>query len=586
MGTAGLTIRQYLHILKAHWLSGITITGILTIAILAADVAAPYLAAKAVDALSTYAAGDGTSEAIWTAFWQFLAVSLVGLIAWRIVGFWNVIRQPKMLHLIERRVFDKLTLHSYTFFANRFGGALVTQANRYARSYEQIEDTTFYWTLPMIIRLIASLAVLLVVLPSVGIALTLWAALFITSVIWLTIKVQTLNRQVSDSDSWITARLADVIANILNLKSFGKRQEERRSFRHLSEKRRKLRRATWIRNEWIWTYTHVLGVGINVLVLWLSITAVTDGTIGVGVVLLALLYATRLNGDLSELQNVLKRYSQAFGDAAEMTLIMDAEPSVRDPRRPESPAIKRGAIRFERISFAYRPELPVFRDFDLDIAPGERVGLVGHSGSGKSSLVKLLLRFVDIQGGVISIDGQDIRKVKQDQLRSRIAYVPQEPVLFHRTLAENIRYAKPHASDSAMRRVARLAHAAEFIERLPDGYDTLVGERGVKLSGGERQRIAIARAMLSDSPILILDEATSSLDSESERLISDALRQLMRDRTTIVIAHRLSTIRDLDRIVVLDQGRIVETGTHKQLLSRRGPYRGLWEHQTGGFIGE
>ncbi len=227
---------------------------------------------------------------------------------------------------------------------------------------------------------------------------------------------------------------------------------------------------------------------------------------------------------------------------------------------------------------------PLFCGFNLAIASGEKVGLVGHSGGGKSSVTRLLLRFMDIQGGQILIDDQDISKITQDDLRGHIAYVPQEPLLFHRSIAENIAYGKPDAKKSEVEQAAKLAHAHEFIKDLPSGYDTLVGERGVKLSGGQRQRVAIARAMLKDAPILVLDEATSALDSESEKLIQDALWKLMEGRTAIVIAHRLSTIQRMDRIVVLEDGEIVEQGSHKELLEKDGVYARLWAHQSGGFL--
>jgi ATP-binding cassette, subfamily B, bacterial len=226
----------------------------------------------------------------------------------------------------------------------------------------------------------------------------------------------------------------------------------------------------------------------------------------------------------------------------------------------------------------------VITDFNLDIKSGSKVGLVGHSGSGKSTLTRLIMRFMDIQSGAVSIDGQDITSITQEDLRSHIAFVPQEPILFHRSLMENIRYGRPDATDEEVHKAARLAHAADFIELLPERYETLVGERGIKLSGGEKQRVAIARAMLSRAPILLLDEATSALDSKSEKLITSALDELMKKRTTIVIAHRLSTIRRMDRILVMKAGAIVEDGTHTKLLKQNGEYAELWSHQSGGFI--
>jgi ATP-binding cassette subfamily B protein len=288
-------------------------------------------------------------------------------------------------------------------------------------------------------------------------------------------------------------------------------------------------------------------------------------------------------------QQTLRNYNRALGDAQDMTEILAIEPEVKDPAKPQKSRIKNGAISFKEMSFAH-PESNdddgLFNNLNLDIKPGEKIGLVGRSGSGKTSLTKLLLRYHDLDSGEILIDSQNIAKITQDDLRRSIAYVPQEPLLFHRTIQENIAYGKPDATMDEVHEAARKANAADFIEKLADGYETLVGERGVKLSGGQRQRIAIARAILKDAPILVLDEATSALDSESERLIQDALWELMKGRTAIVIAHRLSTIQKMDRILVMENGEIVEQGTHTQLVKHGGIYAQLWAHQSGGFIEE
>jgi ATP-binding cassette subfamily B protein len=270
-----------------------------------------------------------------------------------------------------------------------------------------------------------------------------------------------------------------------------------------------------------------------------------------------------------------------------MAEILENAIIIRDPTKPEPVRIRKGSIAFDNVSFTYADSNePLLTDFSLKIPHGQRVGLVGHSGSGKTTLTNLLLRFSDVDSGQITIDSQNIARVNQTDLRSHIAYVPQQPLLFHRSLRENIAYGKPNARDKEIMAAADKANASEFIAKLPHGYETLVGERGVKLSGGQRQRVAIARAVLKDAPILVLDEATSALDSESEVLIQDALWQLMRGRTAIVIAHRLSTIQKMDRIIVMDNGRIVEDGSHTDLLKAKGTYAKLWAHQSGGFIEE
>jgi ATP-binding cassette subfamily B protein len=289
--------------------------------------------------------------------------------------------------------------------------------------------------------------------------------------------------------------------------------------------------------------------------------------------------------------NSLRNYNRSVGDAFDMVKTLSQAPKVLDPAQPQVARFKRGHLEFKDVEFSHESDAPnkrepLFKNFNLAIEPGEKVGLVGHSGGGKTTLTKLILRFMDVNGGTILIDGQNIASVSQDSLRRAIAYVPQEPLLFHRTLAENISYGKPGAKQSEIVKAAKLAHAHEFITQLPNGYETLVGERGIKLSGGQRQRIAIARAMLKDAPLLLLDEATSALDSESEKLIQKALWKLMEGRTTVVIAHRLSTTQRVDRIVVLEEGRIAEQGSHKELLDKEGVYAMLWAHQSGGFIEE
>jgi ATP-binding cassette subfamily B protein len=294
-----------------------------------------------------------------------------------------------------------------------------------------------------------------------------------------------------------------------------------------------------------------------------------------------------LSRHLWEFQGILRQYNKALGDASDMVAILQIQPEIKDPVKPERPRMHSGKIDFKDVTFTHgESDDPLFHDLNLSIRPGEKIGLVGRSGSGKTTLTRLLLRFSDLDSGAIEIDGQNITRVTQDDLRHAISYVPQEPLLFHRTLEENIAYGKPEASAEEIRQAARRAHADEFITKLPLGYETLVGERGVKLSGGQRQRVAIARAMLKDAPILVLDEATSALDSESEKLIQDALWRLMEGRTAIVIAHRLSTIQHMDRIIVLEDGRILEQGSHTELLAAGGQYASLWGHQSGGFIAD
>jgi len=298
-------------------------------------------------------------------------------------------------------------------------------------------------------------------------------------------------------------------------------------------------------------------------------------------------YYTAATRVMWEFNRIYRNLETALTDAAQFTELLLEPPSVVDVPQPHAFAPRDFSVELRDVTFGYTPhQPPLFRQFTLRVEPGEKVGLVGRSGGGKTTITRLLLRFADVQAGAILIGGQPVNGVPQSALRELIAYVPQDPSMFHRSIADNIRVGRPSASDAEVRRAAEIAHAAEFIEALPAGYQTLVGERGVKLSGGQRQRVAIARAILKDAPILILDEATSSLDSESEALIQDALWNLMIDRTAIVIAHRLSTVRRMDRLVVIDGGCTVEQGTHDELLQARGLYTSLWAHQSGGFLGD
>jgi ATP-binding cassette subfamily B protein len=330
-----------------------------------------------------------------------------------------------------------------------------------------------------------------------------------------------------------------------------------------------------------------VGVGLTILIVIFMIGAQDWFGVSVATLVLLVNYSQNILSDLWSIHSIFKSLNRVFGDARELTEILDMKDDVVDEPGAKKLVINKAKINFSNITFKHKDaKEPIFENYSLTIAPGERVGLVGISGSGKTTLTKLLLRFADVDAGEIMIDDQNVRNVTQQSLREAIAYVPQESSLFHRTVFDNIAYGRPGASKEEVLKAAKLANADEFIKKLPDGYETMVGERGVKLSGGQRQRIAIARAILKDAPILVLDEATSALDSESEALIQEALNNLMKGRTSIVVAHRLSTIAGLDKIVVLNDGKIVEQGTHAELLARGGEYQKLWSRQSGAFLDE
>ncbi len=341
----------------------------------------------------------------------------------------------------------------------------------------------------------------------------------------------------------------------------------------------------WGRGEIINAAQAALMIAIQFGLLAMGIDQWMRGVLTVGDLVLIQGYLLVVFNKLWDIGRSFRHVFEAFADAREMVEILELPYAVRDRRGARALSITRGAITFQDVRFQFRDSRVVLDRFTLRIAPKEKIALVGPSGAGKSTATKLLFRFHDVQDGMITIDRQDIARVTQESLRSAIALVPQEPILFHRTLMENIRYGRRDATDEQVIAAAKRAHCHEFIADCSEGYETYVGERGVKLSGGERQRVAIARAILKDAPILILDEATSSLDSESEQLIQDALRTLMERKTVMVIAHRLSTIMLMDRIVVVERGAVTAMGTHDDLLATGGTYKRLWDIQAGGFIG-
>jgi ATP-binding cassette subfamily B protein len=493
-------------------------------------------------------------------------------------------------HHLYKLCLEQFLYQEHDFFANNFGGSLVTQANRFAKGYEIASNAVYLEMLGIWSGVLTAIGIMIYYNVALGVSVGVLWLLTICAVVFLVLRRMPVRRQAVAKESQLTGELADIVTNAITVKTFAAETAEERRYETTNHEHMLRLFRSWrmaIGNHYV---IQMLCIVLQLVVLIGGILGVRHGSLTIATFLLFQVYILRIIDSISKASMEMRQFEGVFGDAAEMTELLDRTPKILDPERPEPCRIKAGTIELHDVRFTYTEQATDARalldHFNVQIAPGEKVGLVGPSGGGKTTLTKLLLRFMDVHDGQITVDGQDIRGITQDDLHHAISYVPQEPLLFHRSIKENIRYGRSDASEAAVIRAAKQAHAHEFIKDLPSGYDTLVGERGIKLSGGQRQRIAIARAMLKKAPVLVLDEATSALDSESEAYIQDSLWKLMQGKTTIVIAHRLSTIQRMDRILVLDNGSIIESGSHKTLLKRKGLYAKLWKHQSGGFIEE
>lgn len=552
------------------------------------SIATPFLLSLGIRELPAYLAAPTGFMAVFGSIITFYLVAQVATWAfWRLSGWAVVVFEIGVMAKLEQQNFEHLSALSYRFFTSSFTGSLVNQSNRLVGAFERLYDALAFDIMTLLIKVGFSFAVLITVSTPVAFGMLGFFACYVILAISLAIWKMPASAAAAAGSTRATGRLADNLSNISAIKYFARELDEQANFKKLVLENRRLYTRDWTTQEIINAIQSILLIGFESSVFIGSLYLISRRQIDLGQFVLIQAYVWNIFGSLWNVGRIARNIERSLADAAEMTLIHETVPEVKD--RPDAPAIaiRHGAVEFADVTFAYHDghkSQPVFKNLDLAIKPGEKIGLVGTSGGGKTTITKLALRLMDVDRGAILLDGHAIAGMRQADVRRAISYVPQEPLLFHRTLRENIAYGRPDATQAEIKRAARRAHAAEFIERLPEGYDTLVGERGVKLSGGQRQRVAIARAMLKDAPVLMLDEATSALDSESEKLIQEALWRLMEGRTAIVIAHRLSTIQRLDRIIVLDQGRIAEQGTHAQLLAHGGIYAGLWSHQSGGFI--
>ncbi len=493
------------------------------------------------------------------------------------------------LYDIVTEATHKVMRFSADWHANSFAGGTVRKITRGMWAFDVLEDTILIGILPALLIMIGMTAILVVHIPVVGIFAGVMAVIFTAFSVWTSVKIAAPGyKESADCDTKVGATLADIMTGIPTVKAFGSEGREDALFQSVADLWRTKSARAWQIGEWLNLARNLIRIVMMVGMIGLTIWLWQNGRATPGDIALALTSFFVISGYMRDIGMHIANLQKSISEMEDVVAFWLREDEILDapdaqPFRPEN-----GEIVFDNVSFIYKgQQKPLFEDLSLRIAPGEKIALVGHSGSGKSTFVKLLQRLYDVSGGEIRIDGQNIAHVRQDTLRHAIALVPQEPILFHRSLADNIAYGCPDANMEEIIEAAKKAYAHEFIAELPDNYATLVGERGVKLSGGERQRVAIARAVLTDAPILVLDEATSALDSISEYYIQQALAYLMKGRTTITVAHRLSTIRTADRILVFDKGRIVEEGTHRELITRADShYRELYEVQSGQMVAE
>ena len=513
-----------------------------------------------------------------------LILGIIRLLFSRGASFFNSYFQANTIAGLRKQAFSYMIGHSHSFFSNNFGGSLTQKINKYARSFERLMDMFVDNGLPLFINAFGTVFAIYTLVPKYAYILLIFCVVFIaTALVYVRLKLK-YDILAAQSDTRTTGALADSIGNHSSIQLFAGHDYERERVGGVIDAQKKATLINWYLWGGLSFIQSAYVVFIEFLIFWIAIGDWKLGIIGVPIIILIQSYLIRLTQSLWSFHAIIRAFYDGFADAQEMALVLDTPYEIEDIPNNVLKKIK-GEVVFDNITYIYdKNNTKVFDNFSLNIKAGEKIALVGSSGAGKSTFVNLLMRLFNLTKGKILIDGMDISNISQKNLREQIAFVPQDPALFHRSLIENIRYGKRDAKDEEVKKAAEMAHCDAFIDRLPLGYNTFVGERGIKLSGGERQRVAIARAILKNAPILVLDEATSALDSESELLIQDALQNLIKNKTTIVIAHRLSTVRAMDRIIVIDGGKIVEDGKHEELINKKdGIYKKLWNMQAGGF---
>ncbi|MCW9679822.1 ABC transporter ATP-binding protein/permease [Dolichospermum planctonicum UHCC 0167] len=514
----------------------------------------------------------------------FTALSIGEVVFGRSAGLLQTILHPIHRQHIVRSLYAYLQQHSHRYLSSSFAGALAHRIAETSLGVTQTMQMMITEFMPVIIVYIVSTILLYRAYPPLAAFVGIWAVLFISISFWLATRCRIYSRKAAAARSETTGIIVDSVTNLTSSRLFARLGFERRYLNdQLKRELREVRKSNWYSERIRW-FQFISAAILKIGTLYYSLSLWSQGKIAAADFVVATSLSLLI---ISEARNLSKRFLEFFehiGNVANGVHTIIQPHEIIDRDNAINHAITKGSIEFRQVYFSYSSEKTVFTNLSVTIQPGERVGLVGFSGSGKSTFVNLILRLFDPQSGQILIDGVNIKDMTQEALHSQISLIPQDPSLFHRTLLENILYGRLEASETELIEAARKAYADDFIAQMKEGYDSLVGERGVKLSGGQRQRIAIARVILKDAPILILDEATSSLDSITEKAIQDTLDSAMNGKTVIVVAHRLSTIAHLDRILVFDRGRIIEDGTHSNLLAKGGAYYRLWQMQAGGFL--
>ncbi|MGH2860632.1 MAG: ABC transporter ATP-binding protein [Solirubrobacteraceae bacterium] len=570
--------RPYARLLIPSWVC-------ITVGVLIDAVATPLVFANALERITRLQPDSHLWQTFGTLVILYAVLLILGTVCWRLAGWLEWEGCTKAFSNSVLVAFDRLLELSYRWHVDHPSGEVSSTVSTFSWALMQSIDELSWGLLRIVVGVLAAIVVLLIVAWPVGLTVAVFTALFISLMVVRSKPVTDASIRFAAAHTEAEGVAFDVIRNISTVKAQSGERLERAT---LTQKLQGsvaadlgARRAFTITRTWMSSIINSMSWGA----LFIGVVLALQRDVSAGTIYLILFYASQVADQIIQSFQTTRSLSRALGRGTKLVGLINAELEVVDAEGAPGLTVTRGEIGFDRVSFHYTPQQPLIERLDLLVAPGERVGIVGPSGGGKSTLTRLVLRFMDVTAGEIRIDGQSIREVTQESLRRLISYVPQDPQMLHRTIADNIWLGKAGAPNlERIIEVSRAAHVHDFVAELPDGYDTIVGERGLKLSGGQRQRVAIAQAMLKRAPILILDEATSARDSESERLVQEALWSLMTECTALVVAHRLSTIARLDRIVVIEDGAITDTGTHAQLLTRGGTYARLWEHQSGGFI--